>query len=161
MTGSSDNLADICRRLDELTNLFRRRLLDDREKRQTIDLLRAQLEESERARAVEALRPLVTRLAQVVDRLEAEGPFGSDLFQSIAEELRDVLASIGVHAVAVEGEVDTRRHEILAVEDGVGPVMTISQVIRGGFEKDGVVIRPAQVTVVRAETPFRTARKDI
>ena len=55
-------LASLTERLDNLTDLFRRRLLDDRAKQATIEDLRTRLDRAERARDAESLRPLVIRI---------------------------------------------------------------------------------------------------
>lgn len=134
-------------RLDELTDLFRRRLLDDRDKRRMID------EALERARAAEVgpfrqfLHPVVAGLALVVDRLDAyQGP-DPDFAGSIRDELLDVLGRQGVTEVASTGPVDLTRHEVVAVEGEAaqGGPAEIARVVRRGFQHADWVFRPAQV----------------
>lgn len=140
-------LSNIETRLDELTDLFRRRLFDDRDKRRMID------EAQERARAAEAgpfrqfLHPLVAGLALMIDRLDSyQGP-DPDFAASIRDELLDVLSRHGVVPVPSAGPVDLTRHEVVAVEGPVVPdgPMEITRVVRRGFQHDDWVFRPAQV----------------
>ncbi|WP_250281896.1 nucleotide exchange factor GrpE [Frankia sp. CiP1_Cm_nod2] len=140
-------LASLSERLDGLTDLFKRRLLDDRDKRAVIEELQARLRQAEEARAAESLRPLVTRIALLVERLETTDAT-EDLRGSVIEELKDVLESFGVTSVAVGDTVDPRRHEIVSVT-GEGPELRVGRLVRAGYEKDGFILRPARITAVR------------
>jgi molecular chaperone GrpE len=140
-------LAALSDRLDSLTDLFRRRLLDDRAKQAIIESLQSRLEQAELALAVESVRPLVTRLALVIERLQS-APATEDLRASIVEELEDVLDLVGVTTIGSSDEVDPRRHEIISVT-GDGAWLRVDEVVRVGYEKGGVVLRPARVTAVR------------
>jgi len=134
-------------RLDELTDLFRRRLLDDRDKRRMVD------EAQERARAAEVgpfrqfLHPVVVGLALVVDRLDShEGP-DAEFAASVRDELLDVLDRHGVGTVAATGQVDLTRHEVVGVEGEAAPdgSMEVARVVRRGFQHADWVFRSAQV----------------
>jgi molecular chaperone GrpE (heat shock protein) len=150
MSAPEVSLNTLAAGLDELRDLFRRRLLDDREKRQAIDLLHQRIEALERLRSAESLRPLVYRVALVIDRLEDPQAHGPDLLASLADELRDLLASFGVEGIDGSGAFDARRHEVARVDGGTGSHLRVTQVLRHGYEKDGVVLRAAQVAVERA-----------
>jgi len=151
-------LASLSERLDSLTDLFRRRLLDDRAKQATIDDLKTRLERAEQAQAAEALRPLVTRVAQVVERLQSAPP-SEDLRASLIEELEDILHLFGVTTIAGSGGVDPRRHEIVSVT-GEGSELRVGGLVRAGYEKDGVVLRPARITAIRADPARGSALHD-
>ena len=139
-----DSLAD---QLATLTDLFRRRLLDDRAKQARIEDMQVKLERAERERAAESLRPLVTRISMVIERLQSTPP-STELSESIIEELDDILSTFGIRSIGLGDEVDPRRHEIVSVS-GEGPVLEAKELIRTGYEKDGVVLRPARITAVR------------
>lgn len=147
MTGDEVTLNSVVERLDRLTDLFRRRLLEDRTKQTVIESLIAQLEESQRVQSVESLRPLVTHLALIIERLQ-ENSLTEDLRVSIVDEMEDALSLLGVSPVATVGTIDPRYHQIVSVT-GYGSDMRVGELVRAGYEKDGIVLRPALVTAVR------------
>jgi molecular chaperone GrpE (heat shock protein) len=152
MTDPMSQLAGLAGQLDQLQDLFRRRLLDDRDKRQLIDALSAKVDHLEKARAAEAERPLVTRIALVIDRIEGRRPPDeSGFLSSIADELIDVLEAMGVTPIPVTEAFDARKHEVVRVEGGSGDGLRVTAVLRRGYEKSGVILRPAQVAVERIE----------
>jgi molecular chaperone GrpE (heat shock protein) len=151
VTDTVSQLAGLAGQLDQLQDLFRRRLLDDRDKRQLIDALSAKVDRLEKARAAEAERPLVTRIALVIDRIEGRPPDESGFLPSIADELIDVLEAIGVTPIPVTEAFDSRKHEVVRVEGGSGDELRVTAVLRQGYEKSDVILRPAQVAVVRVE----------
>lgn len=149
------NPAGVEARLDELTDLFRRRLLDDRDKRRMLD------DALDRVRAAEAgpfrqyLHPVVAGLALVLDRLDSYEGADPDFAASVRDELLDVLGRHGVTPVAADGPVDLGRHEVVAVEgapDVAGP-MEVTRLVRRGFEHAGWVFRPAQVIAAASAQP--------
>ena len=146
-TNGNATLDSLAEQLAALSDLFRRRLLDDRAKQATIQEMQARLEQAERERAAESLRPLVTRVALVIERLGSTPP-SPELSESIVEELDDILGTFGIRSFGLGPEVDPRRHEIVSVR-GEGPVLKAEDLIRAGYEKDGVVLRPARITAVR------------
>lgn len=146
-TNGSTTLDSVAEQLSALTDLFRRRLLDDRTKQATIEDLQARLGQAESEQAAESLRPLVTRVALVIERLESTPP-STELNESIVEELHDLLDIHGIRPIGLGHEVDPRRHEVVSVS-GDGPVLQAGELVRTGYEKDGVVLRPARITAVR------------
>jgi molecular chaperone GrpE (heat shock protein) len=173
MTDLESRLDSLADQLTKLGDLFRRRLLDDRDKRTLIDQLTEKVDRLERSSAAEAARPLVTRLALVIDRLDAtlstaadsangaacSGPQAEDpvmgLVRSIADEILDVLDAMGVTVVDEAGVFDPKCHEVVEVS-GEGSSLEVLAVRRRGFVKDGVVLRPALVAV-RRFTPAVTS----
>ena len=145
---------EIVRRLDELTDLFTRRLLDDRAKRETIDALRDELERSRAGLAAEYLLPLVRGLALVVDRLDRyDGP-DVDFVASVRAELLDVLGTHGVDQIRVDGGFDPRLHEAVDTRaDPNVPAGGVLELRRRGYAHGTAVLRPAQVVVNRPERP--------
>lgn len=145
--------AGIEARLDELTDLFRRRLLDDRDKRRMLD------DALDRVRAAEAgpfrqyLYPVVAALALVLDRLDAYEGADPDFAASVRDELLEVLGRHGVTPVVADGPVDPGRHEVVAVDGapGLTGTMEVTRLVRRGFEHAGWVFRPAQVVAASVE----------
>ncbi|SEQ08426.1 nucleotide exchange factor GrpE [Microlunatus flavus] len=143
-------LATVSEQLDGLTDLFRRRLLDDRAKQAVIEDLGQRLNNAEAARSAAALKPIVHSLSMVIERLRTSAP-DADLVESIGHELEDVLESVvGVAPIApIKGDpVDPLRHEVVAAH-GDGTELRVAELRRGGYEKDGIVLKPARVTAVR------------
>lgn len=149
MSASNDGaqLDALTDQLAALTDLFRRRLLDDRTKQARIEDLQARLESAERKLAAESLRPLVTRISLVIERLMSMPP-STELSTSIVDELEDILLAFGVRSIGLGHEIDSRRHEIVSVH-GEGTVLRPEELVRSGYEKDGVVLVPARVKAAR------------
>jgi|GEM_PF-5464907 len=143
-------LAAISTKLDDLTTRFDMRFAKGREQAQIIADLQTRLTRAERAAAATAATPLVEGLALVLERLR-QGEPTAELVASIASELEYVLESVvGVVTISAEpGDVvDRLRHEVTAAS-GAGPILRVAALVRVGYEKDGVVLRPARVTAVR------------
>lgn len=145
------DLTTLSERLDELTDLFRRRLLDDRGKQAVIEDLQTRLTEADKAASAAALRPLVDSLALVIDRIACAEPT-VDLRDSIVQELEAVVESLGVTSIApAAGEpVDRLRHEVVSAS-GSGRELCVDELIRTGYEKDGVVLRAARISASRTD----------
>ncbi|MBV9143186.1 MAG: nucleotide exchange factor GrpE [Pseudonocardiales bacterium] len=148
-----NGLSAIEARLDELTDLFRRRLRDDKDKRRLID------EAHERARAAEVgpfrqfLHPVVTGVALVIDRLDAYEGTDPSFAVSIRDELLDVLARHGVLPVPDSGPVDPLWHEVVDVDGAQAGQMAVSRVVRRGFQHAGWVFRPARIIAAPLPEP--------
>ena len=153
MSAATDGQATLdvlLERLDALTDLFKRRLLDDRAKQNVIEDLQERLNRSERSASALALKPLVDSLALVIERLQSAEPSAS-LVASIISELEYILeAVVGVTAISAEVNqpVERLRHEVASVV-GDGSKLCIAELIRVGYEKDGVVLRPAVIAACR------------
>lgn len=146
--GSEVTLSAVCDQLDGLADLFKRRLLDDRTKQTVIEDLQARLTRAERAVSATALKPVVEGLALVIERLQAVNP-EDDLH--VIDELQYVLESLlGVTPIQANAgdPVERLRHEI-ASASGEGNELRVAELVRTGYEKDGVVLRPAKVMAVR------------
>ena len=147
----SDDLtaADVSARLDGLTELFRRRLTDDRANRLLIESLTERLRDAERGQFTLYVQPLVVALALALDRADAyEGP-GSEFVASLRDEILDILALYGVQQVPAEGRLDPAMHELVEVEPSEGPELEVTRVLRRGFHRDGGLIRAARVAARR------------
>lgn len=142
----------VIRRLDELTDLFTRRLLDDRVKREAIDTLRDELDRSRAGLAAEYLLPFVRGLALVVDRLDRyDGP-DTGFVMSVRAELLDLLATHGVDEVPATGAFDPARHEAVGSRaEPDAPAGEVLELRRRGYVRGTTVLRPARVVVNAAE----------
>lgn len=141
---------EVMRRLDELMDLFTRRLLDDRQKRAAIDALQGELDLARQGLAAEYLLPLVREIALVVDRLDRYPGVDQEFTASVAAELVEALARHGVTEVPACGEFDPQTHEAVeSVDRSDVPTGQVVEVRRRGFTHPGAVLRPAQVVVNR------------
>lgn len=142
---SHEAVAALAARLDDLTDLFTRRLLDDKDKKRAFDSLYERLERAERAVEGELVLPILRQLLLVVDRLDGyEGD--EPLVGSVQEELLEVLRRSGVEPLAEADRFDPARHEIVEVaphaDDG-----TVVRQVRRGWAMGGRLLRPARVVV--------------
>lgn len=142
---SEDSVAALSTRLDELTDLFRRRLLDDKEKKRAFDALYDRLERAERELEAEAILPLVRDLLLLVDRLDAHDD-GDPFVVSIAAELLESLRRSGVEPIAMLDRFDPGRHEVVEVIHDAEDGAVVRQVRRGWMIGDRL-LRPAHVVV--------------
>jgi molecular chaperone GrpE (heat shock protein) len=134
----------VLRKLDELQDLFQRRLLEDRTTRQVLAELTERTQRAEAGLFREYLHPLVCDLARLVDRLDRQG------LHDYAQELIDALAAYGIREVPAEGGFDPAWHEAVeAVERPGLPDRAVVALRRRGFAHGDWVFRPAQVVVNR------------
>ncbi len=145
----SEGTREISRRLDELTDLFRRRLVEDREKQRAFDALYRELTQARAVADAQHLIPMVRRLINVVDRLRATpGEFAP----SIADELAEILAMYEVEELRPQSALfDPATQEVAKVldtdvedEDGI-----VAGVHRSGWHLGARLLRPALVDVNR------------
>lgn len=139
-------LSGILDRLTRLEDLFRRRLVEDKDKRRAFDVLYERLEKADSALQGEMILPLVRQLLLVVDRIDAYE--GDDQFVvSLCHELLEILRRSGIEEIQVGREFDPALHEAVEVvdHDGAGSVLDVR---RRGFWMGDHVLRPVHVLVV-------------
>lgn len=143
----------VVRRLDQLLDLFQRRLLEDKTSRQILAELTERTQRAEVGLFREHLHPLVVQLARIIDRLDRhEGP-DAGFVLSIRDELLDALAAHGVEEVDAAGMFDPARHEAVeVVSDEQAPDRAVTALLRRGYRHGDWVFRPAQVAVNRLPT---------
>lgn len=147
--GTTPDLGTIAQRLNQLEDLFRRRLVEDKDKRRAFDALYERLEAAERAAEGAAQLPLVHQMILVVDRIDAHPRDRGDFVDSIGDELREILRRVGVEEVPIDGVFDPAVHEIVgaAPSDIDGTELLIATTHRRGYRTGHRVIRPAHVSV--------------
>jgi molecular chaperone GrpE (heat shock protein) len=139
---------EVARRLDELADLFTRRLADDRARRLAVEELTERLRQAELGPFRQILHPLVVGVALVIDRLDRYQGADPDFAASIRDELLDVLARHGVREVSVADGFDPASHEAVDLRhDPDQPPGAVLELHRTGFAHGGWVFRPAQVVV--------------
>ena len=154
-------LATVGARIDELTDLFRRRLSDDRDKRRLIETLMSQVQFAQSGVTQQILLPLVRELLLVADRAHS---LDDEHASSVGDELLEALSRYGVEPLVADGDFDPAIHEatrsVPALDDA--RVGEIAAVERRGFRLGDVVVRVARVSVyIEGESgPARVAGED-
>lgn len=136
------DLSEIRDGIEFLKDIFVRRLNDDKQKTQLINIL----DEGARFAFIE---PFLTDLILVLDRLEK---VEDDFSKSIYEEIYDILSRRGVKRIVVEEEFDPRFCK--AVKSRINPEadsVKVIKVIRKGYTFSEKVIRHAEVLIERPE----------
>jgi molecular chaperone GrpE len=148
---SPESLAQLAGEVADLKDLFRRRLLEDRQKKELYDALYGQLEASRAGLVRQMVEPVLREVVLVLDRLEGLDPDDA-LAESVRAELFDVLARRGVEPIDIAaGTFDPSSQEIVDVIDVDDPTEAnqVVRVQRRGYRYSDAVLRPAQVVVNR------------
>lgn len=144
--GPEPTLGEISAQLGSLSDLFRRRLVDDKDKRRMLDELVQELDDAREERLAAAVLPLYREILLVVDR--AWG-MNEDNAGSLGDELVEILLRSGVEPVRDDGPFDPSIHEAIESVSTADPslVGTVASVQRNGYTSDGRLVRPARVAV--------------
>lgn len=146
--GKPTELQEVSRRLDELADLFTRRLADDRARRLAVEELTERLRQADLGPFRQILHPFVHGVALVIDRLDRYQGADPGFAASIRDELVDVLSRHGVQEIPVADGFDPAGHEAVDIRhDPDQPPGAVIEVRRTGFAHGGWVFRPAQVVV--------------
>lgn len=128
----------VVQRLDELTDLFRRRLLQDRVQAQAVEALRAQADDLR-------LAPLCRELILLLDRIDASE---DDFARSLGEELEEILAHYGLERIPAAPSLDPAIQRVVSTRPDAGAKEgAVLEVVREGYALNGVVLRPQHVVV--------------
>ncbi|HSX02967.1 MAG TPA: nucleotide exchange factor GrpE [Candidatus Saccharimonadia bacterium] len=93
------------------------------------------------------------------DQELAHRPAGIDAqwaasIDAIRKQFDAVLTGLGVRRFDSQGHAfDPRRHQAVTMEDGAGEHEVVLDELQPGYERDGVVLRPAVVKVGHSDTP--------
>ena len=133
-----DALNKVLEGINELKDLFVRRLYDDKQKNAMIQQL---TRESEFA----FIEPFLTDIILVLDRLEQSS---DDFIVSVYEELYGILNRRGVEKIQVGDTFDPLLYKaVKRIENPDLNAIQVKSVIRNGYTLSGRVIRPAEVAV--------------
>jgi molecular chaperone GrpE (heat shock protein) len=147
---------DVLRKLEELHDLFQRRLLEDKTSRQILAELTERTQWAEAGLFRQYLYPLINGLAHLIDRLDRyesqKAGQDEDFVLSIRAELLDTLSAYGITEVDVNGTFDPVRHKAVGTStDPTLPDRTITASLRRGYAHRDWVFRPAHVVVNQIE----------
>lgn len=138
---------------DELAALgdqFRRRLLNDREARRSLDGLLTELDHTRKAAEGRIVQPLLYDLVLLVDRVERQAAQGDAFAGSVAAELVALLEKYGMTRIPVtRGPFNPGMQEAVGAIAALSPEQSgeIAEVVRHGYRMDERVVRPQQVRV--------------
>lgn len=159
----ADPRQEILTRLDQLQDLFVRRLSEDRDKRHLIEDLGDRLRAAEDGVVREYLTPIVVGAARVIDRIDAyayaenqtanePGSPGEQhlaFVRSLGSELVSLLEQHGVEQVRVRVDepFDPHVHEMVHLrgDHSAHGALRVHAVLRRGFQYRSQLLRPAQV----------------
>lgn len=141
--------------LQALTDLFRRRLLTDRASAAAIEGLQTQNLALLQQVSGRALLPFLRSARRIIERLsdqivsESGGEYS--FAESVLDEFLDAITLLDVDVVNLAGTLSPELHNVIAVTaaDVVEP--TVLEVVRPGFQREGVVLIPADVVVAVPE----------
>jgi len=138
---------------DELAALgdqFRRRLLNDRDARRSLDGLLTALDQARNAAEGRIVQPLLYDLVLLVDRVERQAAQGDAFAGSVAAELLAVLEKYSMTRIPVTcGPFNPGLQEAVGTITALSPEQNgqIAEVVRHGYRMDERIVRPQQVRV--------------
>ena len=138
---------------DELAALgdqFRRRLLNDREVRRSLDGLLTELGHARKAAEGRIVQPLLYDLVLLVDRVERQAAQDDAFADSVAKELLALLGKYGMTRIPVTpGPFDPETQEAVGSAEALSPEQNgeVAEVVRHGYRMDERIVRPQQVRV--------------
>ncbi|WJZ03079.1 co-chaperone GrpE [Corynebacterium freiburgense] len=145
---------EILAEIEKLTDLFRRRLLNDRNYLTIISNMKEKVELTEEKLRGRNLVPFLQHIRLLLERIDfltRDYP-DNDHFKSIGDELRSCLLLLDVELIDLLEPFDPRRHtavssrEELLVLGDQGAI--VERVIKVGFSRNKEVLIPADVHVV-------------
>jgi len=138
---------------DELAALgdqFRRRLLNDREVRRSLDGLLTELDHAHQTAEGRVVQPLLYDLVLLVDRIEGQAVQDDALVGSVAAELLALLEKYGMTRVPVtRGPFNPEIQEAVGTTVALAPEQSgeVAEMVRHGYRMDERIVRPQQVRV--------------
>jgi molecular chaperone GrpE len=142
--------------VESLSDLFRRRLLDDKDKRRAFDVLYEQVEHARSQVDGTLLRPLVMDCIRVIDRLDRYRGDDRDFVKSLAAELLESLHRVGIEPIPnhVHEPFDPATQEVSRIQVGDDhPEGTVLGWERRGYRQGDQVIRTTLVVIAGSDTP--------
>lgn len=144
------DLKAISAQIDQLTDLFTRRLLEDRNTKQIVHSVNASLERRDAIDSRKVFVPMIKEFLMAVDRLRSNDP-SKELNQSFVDEFVTILERYGVTAIDNHGRMNPKVHEVV----GISPAEqnldsgTIVEVVRPGYMVNNTVLRTSQVIIAK------------
>ncbi|MCM2420648.1 MULTISPECIES: nucleotide exchange factor GrpE [unclassified Streptomyces] len=134
-----------------LGDQFRRRLLNDRETRRSVEELHQELDHTRKLAEGRTVQPLLYDLVLLLDRVEREtDPFAD----SVRAELSTVLEKYGMTRMPIEaGVFNPATQEAVGTVPALSPDLVghVARIVRHGYAMGPRLIRAQQVLVHAAE----------
>lgn len=148
---STDTPVDpVLEAVESLSDLFRRRLLDDKDKRRAFDVLYEQVEHAKEQVDGTLLRPLAMDCIRVIDRLDHYRGDDRDFVRSLTAELLESLHRAGIEPIPnrVHEPFDPATQEVSRIREGGDDAEgTVLGWERRGYLQGDQVIRPTLVVI--------------
>lgn len=141
------HFAGLSQQLENLTELFVRRLKDDQDKRKLIEKLYGDSQKTEDFMFSAYIQPMVISLGLVIDRLISHAGADPGFIESVVEEILESFRMYGINPIETVGNADLSKHEIVGRRGSTLPPGTILAETRMGFARGTTVIRAAHVIV--------------
>lgn len=150
-------LAGLQSEINQLADLFKRRLLEDRSKNALIESVQEQVHATNDLLKYRDFESLFKEALLAIDRLQSE-PSTPELVGSVVDELLEVFRRRDLMEIDGSGDFDPRVHEAVGtMPAGVNMrPNTIAAVHRAGYFLGNRLLRPAQVTII-VDVDDRTA----
>lgn len=134
--------------IEELKDLFLRRLLDDKVKMAAIEQLRNQNEELQKKIDEKSLKTIANDLILLCDRIERNNT-EDDFIASVKEEILEILARREIYPMTAPTFFDPSIHNAVGteLETEERPEKSVVRVTKKGYMFRDKVFRPANVVV--------------
>ncbi|WP_419997541.1 nucleotide exchange factor GrpE [Streptomyces boninensis] len=140
--------------LAALGDQFRRRLLNDREARRSLDELHGELDHARKDAEGRTLQPLLYDLVLLLDRVDRHSERDDEFAASVATELLTVMEKYGMQRIPVtRGPFDPAVQEAVGALTALAPEQNgeVAELVRHGYRMGERLVRPQQVRVYTAQ----------
>ncbi|NGN63478.1 nucleotide exchange factor GrpE [Streptomyces sp. A7024] len=140
--------------LATLNDQFRRRLLNDREARRSLDELHGELDHARKDAEGRTLQPLLYDLVLLLDRVDRHPGQEDGFADSVAAELLVIMEKYGMQRIPVtRGPFDPAVQEAVGALAALAPEQNgeVAELVRHGYRIGERIVRPQQVRVYTAQ----------
>ncbi|MBI8988829.1 hypothetical protein [Corynebacterium meridianum] len=139
--GFGDYHEELNLKLDQLADLFRRRLIEDRNLRAAFEAQQRKIQELESEVLGERMLPIMKQICLIADRCLTQGddPFAA----SVVDELKEVVEASGYSVIDGSEEFDPLAHEVVGRSEHIGDF----EVVGIGLRYHGRILLPARVVL--------------
>lgn len=144
ISSTRHELSEVREELKALSDLFSRRLMNDKKKNELIQTVTD-------AANYACIEPFLYDLILLLDRIEGEK---DEVVQSIKEELTEILERRGVEKIKVTREFNSKLNKAVRVTESEEVTsLQVVRIVRNGYTYADRVVRPAEVVVARPKKP--------
>ena len=144
ISSTRHELSEVREELKALSDLFSRRLMNDKKKNELIQTVTD-------AANYACIEPFLYDLILLLDRIEGEK---DEVVQSVKEELMEILERRGVEKIKVTREFNSKLNKAVRVTESEEVTsLQVVRIVRNGYTYADRVVRPAEVVVARPKKP--------